>query len=134
MLVISEDDEFRLRICRLLVDKGFETRNDEPSVNPLQIVEAEFSDIILLDASTPNCSAIETCRTIKENKSTENLPVLMLIAAGDDEHIHQACEAGADSFLTKPLDPQKLLIRIIQQLCVTPEALVQKEDYGFPVA
>jgi DNA-binding response OmpR family regulator/anti-sigma regulatory factor (Ser/Thr protein kinase) len=78
----------------------------------LQILEEERMDLVLLDLMLPGMDGFSVCRKLKENERTCLVPVVILTArTGSDDKI-QALEAGADDFLTKPVDRLELRCRV----------------------
>lgn len=78
----------------------------------LTILENNKIDIILLDVMMPDMNGFETCRRIKNNPSTTHIPVIMVTALSDTEDRIKGLEAGADEFLTKPIDDTALFARV----------------------
>ncbi len=78
----------------------------------LELVERESPDLVLLDVMMPELSGIETCKRIKAARAAEFLPVLLVTALGARSDRIAGFEAGADDFLTKPVDRQELLLRV----------------------
>ena len=74
------------------------------------IAESEI-DLVLLDIVMPGMDGYEVCRRIREQVDTAYLPVVMVTASGDEEKV-KALEAGADDFLTKPVNQSELLARV----------------------
>ena len=68
-------------------------------------------DLVLLDIVMPGMDGYEVCREIRERPGTAYLPVVMVTASGDEEKV-KALEAGADDFLTKPVNKNELLARV----------------------
>ena len=68
-------------------------------------------DLVLLDIVMPGMDGYEVCRRIREQATTAYLPVVMVTASGDEQKV-KALEAGADDFLTKPIDRNALLARV----------------------
>lgn len=66
-------------------------------------------DIILLDIRMPGMDGFATCRELKSDSSTANIPVIFLSANVQEVSQIAAVDAGAAGFLTKPFDPQQLL-------------------------
>lgn len=77
----------------------------------LKIVEKVDLDLVLLDVMLPGLDGFEVCRRIKSGQS-QTLPVIMITALHDRESLIKGLEAGADDFLTKPVDRYELLVRV----------------------
>ncbi|KAJ6645067.1 Response regulator PleD [Pseudolycoriella hygida] len=78
----------------------------------LTMLEQNKIDIILLDVMMPDMNGFETCKKIKTNLSTTHIPVIMVTALSDTEDRVKGLEAGADEFLTKPIDDTALFARV----------------------
>ena len=77
-----------------------------------EMVLREAPDIVLLDLSMPQLDGLQILDMIREHETTQKLPVLILSAATDSETRLQAFLLGASDFLTKPIDPFELALRI----------------------
>ncbi len=74
---------------------------------------AEFHpDLILLDIMMPKLSGYEVCQRLKKNPETRNIPILMVTALNEIGDIEKAVRAGADDFLTKPVNRLELTTRV----------------------
>src|SRR6202789_3491646 len=69
-------------------------------------------DLILLDVMMPGMDGYECCRHLKEHDTTLHIPVVMLTALGDSAERLRSLEAGADDFLTKPVEYDTLMARV----------------------
>ena len=78
----------------------------------LRKVEEEKPDIILLDVMMPGMDGFEVCQRIKSNPATAHLPVIMVTALDQVSDRVQGLEAGADDFLTKPVNDVALFARV----------------------
>ncbi|MCC8417914.1 MAG: PleD family two-component system response regulator [Rickettsia endosymbiont of Bryobia graminum] len=78
----------------------------------LSILENTKIDVVLLDVMMPDMDGFETCRKIKSNPQTNHIPVIMVTALSDVEDRVKGLEAGADEFLTKPIDDTALFARV----------------------
>ncbi len=78
----------------------------------LDICAAERVDVVLLDVMMPKMDGFEACRRIKGNPKTQDVPVIMVTALDQPSDKVQGLEAGADDFLTKPVDDIALITRV----------------------
>src|SRR3954449_9323437 len=69
-------------------------------------------DLILLDVMMPGMDGYECCRQLKEETATLHIPVVMVTALGESGERLRGLEAGADDFLTKPVDYDTLMVRV----------------------
>jgi two-component system cell cycle response regulator len=74
--------------------------------------DAEAPDIILLDVMMPNMDGYEVCERLKANPKTQHVPVVMVTALSDTAERVRGLEAGADDFLTKPVNDIALFARV----------------------
>ncbi|NNF80034.1 MAG: PleD family two-component system response regulator [Rhizobiales bacterium] len=78
----------------------------------LEIIQSEKPDIVLLDVMMPGMDGIEVCRRIKGNPQHNHIPVVMVTALDSPEDRVRGIEAGADDFLTKPVNDVALFCRV----------------------
>jgi two-component system, cell cycle response regulator len=78
----------------------------------LQICEQDLCDIVLLDVMMPGMDGFEVCRRIKTNPTTAHLAVVLITALDQPADRLRGLEAGADDFLTKPIDEVSLVARV----------------------
>ncbi|AFB28641.1 PleD family two-component system response regulator [Rickettsia rickettsii] len=78
----------------------------------LAILKKEKIDIILLDVMMPEIDGFEVCKTIKTDLETTHIPVVMVTALSDIDDRVKGLEAGADEFLTKPINDTALFVRL----------------------
>ena len=101
---------------RLLVDllsaKGYAVATAASGIEALAKIESERPDLVLLDVIMPNMNGYEVCRKIRDNPATTILPIVMITALDPAEERVKGLEAGADDFLTKPINQPELLARV----------------------
>jgi adenylate cyclase len=105
-----------LRNVKLLADllavKGYAVVTALSGQEALVKIEQEHPDLVLLDVVMPEMSGYEVCRKIREIPETRMLPVVMVTALDPAEERIKGIEAGADDFLTKPINQAELLARV----------------------
>ena len=84
----------------------------EGGIQALEIVKETPPDVILLDVMMPDMDGFETCRAIKSNPKTADIPIVMVTALSELKDRIEGLNAGADDFLTKPINDLALFARI----------------------
>lgn len=90
----------------------YETLQVASGAEALAVARAEQPQLILLDMMLPDISGIEVCRRLRADPATVHIPVVIITASSDRRSRLSALEAGADEFLSKPLNEVILLARI----------------------
>src|ERR1700689_4976355 len=78
----------------------------------LALCQQGACDLVLLDVMMPGMDGFEVCRRLKTNPATAHLPVVMVTALDQPSDRVRGLEAGADDFLTKPIDEMALVARV----------------------
>jgi DNA-binding NtrC family response regulator len=110
ILVIDDEAAIRESLELLLGFEGYEVRLAIDGERGLQALEADSFDLVLLDLSLPGQSGLELLPIIKQRHS--ELPIIMITAYGTVDNVVEAVRAGAENFVQKPWDNEKLLADI----------------------
>ena len=110
--VLAVDDELQMRdlLNLFLTRDGYEVILASNGEDAIELAKKENPQIILLDIKMPGIDGIEVCRRLKANRKTQSIPIIVITALGD--HKMEAIEAGADDFISKPLDMLELSTRV----------------------
>jgi adenylate cyclase len=111
ILVVDDTARNVKLLADILAAKGYNVLTAASGREALVSIDAEVPDLVLLDVVMPEMSGYEVCRKIRENPATAMLPVIMVTALDPTEERVKGIEAGADDFLTKPINQPELLAR-----------------------
>jgi two-component system, cell cycle response regulator len=138
--VLVVDDilaNIKLLEARLMAEY-FEVLTATSGEAAIEICNRERIDVVLLDVMMPGMDGFETCRRIKANKVTQHVPVIMVTALDQTSDKIQGLEAGADDFLSKPVDDIALITRVknLARLKVLNDEMLMRaattEQMGLP--
>lgn len=111
-ILIVDDEERNLKLLGvILANYGYAFEMAKNGIEALEKTQSYKPDLILLDIMMPEMDGYETCRRLKEDALTRHIPVVMVTALADREAKIKGLEAGANDFLTKPVDTSELTIR-----------------------
>src|SRR4051812_14420208 len=115
-----------------LAAEYFEVITASNGEQALARVAAELPDIVLLDVMMPGMDGFEVCRRIKSNAKTTHIPVVMVTALDQPSDRVTGLDAGADDFLTKPVDDMSLFARVrsLVRLKMMTDELRMREETG----
>lgn len=115
-----------------LTSEYFDVLSATSGLEALEIVQREQPDIVLLDVMMPGMNGFEVCRKIKEDPVTNHIPVIMVTALDQMSDKIAGLEAGAEDFLTKPIDDISLFARVksLVRLKVMMDELKNRENTG----
>jgi len=111
-VLVVDDQPANIRLLEaILAPRGYEVATATSGEEALETIAQTPVDLVLLDIVVPGLDGYEVCRRIRGQVYTAYLPVVMVTASGEEEKI-KALEAGADDFLTKPINQSELLARV----------------------
>ncbi|MFN3680213.1 PP2C family protein-serine/threonine phosphatase [Thermosynechococcus sp.] len=112
ILVIDDDPTTRLLLRKTLKALGYEVAVASHGREGIAIATAEKPALIICDWMMPEVDGLEVCRQIKQDQELSRSFFVLLTAKGEVEDRIQGLDAGADEFLSKPIDPNELRARI----------------------
>ena len=112
ILVAVEDAALAELLRVTLTQSGYDVQEVRDGQEALDIVGADPPDLILMDVAMPSRDGYEVTRRLKGSNEARFIPVVILTGRTSPEDKERCLEVGADDFLTKPLSPTELLIRV----------------------
>jgi len=114
-ILIVDDTIANLNILVELLDQ-YDVIDATNAKDALEIVNEEDIDLILLDIMMPEMDGYETCKRLKSDERTKDIPVIFITAKTDEESIEKAYDVGGADYVTKPFLPRELLARVKKEL------------------
>ena len=111
-ILVVDDEQLNVELFEGILSKEYDVVTALSGVEALVKVEKTFPDIILLDIMMPDMNGYAVCKQLKSNTKTMSIPVVMVTALKEKEDKIKALEAGADDFLSKPVDIYELGARV----------------------
>lgn len=129
-ILIVDDQAMMLKlISHPLEQEGFSIITAMTGVEALQKIQGEQPDLVILDVMLPDTNGIDVCRRIRQVLHLTDLPIIILSGQTELSAKIQGLEAGADEYVTKPVDPKEMAVRVksllartqrLRQVVVTP--------------
>ena len=112
ILVVDDVAKNVKLLADLLSVKGYTAITAASGAQALALVESQAPDLILLDVMMPGMSGYEVCQAIRANPAHAMLPIVLVTALDPSQERAKGLEAGADDFLSKPVNQAELLARV----------------------
>jgi CheY-like chemotaxis protein len=127
VLYIEDDTEHRLMLSTLLTSHGFTVEAAKNGLEGVEKVREWEPDVILLDLLLPLMDGFGVMNTLKEDPTTQNIPIVVISAWPTADNRKRVREAGAQNFITKPFQAEELVNAIRECLPQSEEILEVKE-------
>lgn len=122
-ILVVDDEVLNVKLLVALLEaQGYNTLTASNGLDALNLALTQSPDLILLDIMMPGMDGFETVKRLKSDPKTKQVPVIMVTALGDRDSKLRALDAGAEEFLTKPIDRADLSTRV--------RNLLRLKEYG----
>jgi two-component system alkaline phosphatase synthesis response regulator PhoP len=112
-ILVVDDEVYIVHILDFSLGmEGYEVITALDGEQALEKARNEQPDLIVLDVMMPKLDGYETCRILKSDDATRNIPIILLSAKGRNADQKVGFDVGADDYITKPFSPRKLVERI----------------------
>jgi DNA-binding response OmpR family regulator len=112
ILIADDEPHIRLLLGRTLEDfedDGIEILTANDGSEALEMIMTEKPNLVFLDVMMPRVNGYDVCQRVKSELGTDNIFIVMLTAKGQEIDELRGLEAGADIYITKPFDPDKII-------------------------
>jgi len=112
-ILIVENKLEALELLKRIIEKdGYKTILANDGEKGLTYANRYLPDLIVLERLLPKMNGLQVCKILKENKTTEDIPIIFLSVLDLEKDIIDGLKAGADDYIKKPFSPDELLTRI----------------------
>lgn len=112
-ILVVDDEEDILELVRYnLAREGYHVTGALTGEDALNKARSEAFDLIVLDLMLPGIDGLEVAKRLKNSPETEEVPIVMLSAKGEEADIVTGLELGADDYITKPFSPRIMIARV----------------------
>ena len=112
ILIVDDSETNRDILVTRLATHGYELTQAADGEEALVAARQQLPDLILLDVMMPKLDGIEVCRQLKGDAALPFMPIILVTAKADSKDVVAGLEAGADEYLTKPIDQMALVARV----------------------
>ena len=112
ILIVDDESKNRRLLQALLGPEGYATRTAAGGSGALASVADDPPDLILLDDRMPGMTGRQVAKAVKSDPASSNIPIIMVTIQSDREARLAALDAGAEEFMTKPVDRAELWLRV----------------------
>jgi len=112
ILIVDDEDHLRMLIEQALEeleDDGVDFYTASNGEEALELIVKEKPDLVFLDVMMPKMNGLEVCKRVKLDLKLNDIAIIILTAKGQELDKKKGEEVGADLYMTKPFDPDKLL-------------------------
>jgi len=112
-ILVVDDEEDIVELIELnIAREGYKVLACGTGEEALQIAHSKLPDLVILDLMLPGIDGLEVCRRLKGHPKTEQIPIIILSAKGEEADIVAGLELGADDYITKPFSGKVLVARV----------------------
>lgn len=116
ILIIDDEESIFEVIEGMLYREGYELTYLNSGLVALNCIDEIQPDVILLDLMMPDIDGLETCKRLKSNERWCHIPIIMVTALSSKEDLARSLDAGADDFVSKPINSIELRARVRSML------------------
>ena len=112
-ILVADDNPTNRDILQARLEaNGYEVLHAGDGEEALAVARAQRPDLILLDIMMPKLDGIEVCKRVKADAALPFTPIILVTAKAESGDVVEGLDAGADEYLTKPIDQKALVARV----------------------
>lgn len=115
-VLLVDDDRFFRSIMKDTLVEQYSIIEAADGEEALGLIGQERPDLVVMDVEMPRRNGIEVCKILKQDPAFRRIPVILVSANDQGQYLHEGLHAGADDYISKPVDPLELLARVDSHL------------------
>ena len=112
VLVVEDEIDILRLVTHNLESADFDVLTAQDGYEALSLAKKNLPQLVILDIMLPGLDGFEVCKELKRSPATQNIPILMLTAKGEEVDRIVGMELGADDYVVKPFSPRELILRV----------------------
>ena len=112
VLVADDEEDIRALVAFRLRRAGYDVITAADGAEALTLATSRLPDLLVLDMMMPKATGLEVTRSLREQDSTRDIPVILLTARAQEADVASGFAAGADDYVKKPFSPMDLQLRV----------------------
>ena len=129
ILIVDDVVSNVLLLKILLTNEQFQVCTANNGTSCIEMAKTERPDLILLDVMMPDINGFDTAIVLKKDATTKDIPIIFLTALNTPQDLVRGFQVGANDFLTKPLNKEELVMRVMQQISlVAAKRIIEKQN------
>ena len=112
VLVADDEEDIRALVAFRLKRAGYDVITAADGAEALTLATTRLPDLVVLDMMMPKATGLEVTRSLREQDSTKDIPVILLTARAQEADVASGFAAGADDYVKKPFSPMDLQLRV----------------------
>jgi two-component system cell cycle response regulator len=126
-ILVVDDNRITTKLLRRYLEANqYDAKEAYDGIDCLEKIEEKFPDAIVLDVMMPRLDGYETVKRIKSQEHTKHIPVVIVTALNDVSNQIKSIDAGADDFLSKPIEERLLIAKVKLLSSLNMESLKAK--------
>jgi PAS domain S-box-containing protein len=129
-ILVVDDEQVNVEVLKEMLSKDYDIVTAHDGKEALNMVKTASPDLVLLDIMMPGINGNDVCRKLKNDDKNMSIPIVMVTALKEREDWIKAIEAGADDFLSKPVDINELSVRVRSLIRIKKyhDALMEEQE------
>lgn len=112
VLVVDDSPTIRKFVSISLKVNGYEIIQVADGMEALEVLPSERIDLVITDLNMPNIDGFELIKTIRSNEDYKEIPIIILSSLSGSEEIEKGIQCGANAYLLKPFDSNRILYEV----------------------